>query len=107
MFCPLKSAGNGLKGAVNSTAFNAAWSADGKPELLCTLQDNKRPSRAILNKSTTVLLSFPFGGSQLSLILRCNSRIYGPKSGSLSASIPGAPPPPPGFPNAAYEGINR
>ena len=32
------------------------------------------------------------------MILRCNSLIYGPKSGSLSASIPGAPPPPPGLP---------
>ena len=32
MLCPLKSAGNGLNGAVNSTAFNAAWSADGMPE---------------------------------------------------------------------------
>ena len=33
----------------------------------------------------------PLGGSQFILILRCNSLIYGPKSGSLTASIPGAP----------------
>ena len=52
----------------------------------------------MLNSNTTVLLSLPFGGSQFNLILLCNSRIYGPKSGSLNASIPGAPPPPPGLP---------
>ena len=98
MLCPLKSAGNGLNGAVNSTAFRAAWSADGMPEDLCILQDSNLPSFAILNNRTTRLLSLPFGGSQLSLILRCNSLIYGPKSGSLRASIPGAPPPPPGLP---------
>ena len=98
MLCPLKSPGKGLNGAVNSTALRAAWSAVGRPDDLCTRQDSKRPSLAILNNSTTVLLSLPFGGSQLSFILRCNSLIYGPKSGSRKASIPGAPPPPPGLP---------
>ena len=44
------------------------------------------------------MLSFPLGGSQFILILLCNSLIYGPKSGSLIASIPGRPPPPPGLP---------
>ncbi len=75
MLWPLKSAGSGLKGAVSSTAFNAAWSAEGNPEDLLTLQESNLPSFAILNKSTTVLLSFPFGGSQFNLILRCNSLI--------------------------------
>jgi hypothetical protein len=51
-----------------------------------------------LNKRTTRLLSLPFGGSQFILILRCNSLMYGPKSGSFMASIPGRPPPPPGLP---------
>ena len=39
MFEPLYSAGNGLNGAVNLTAFSAAWSAAGNPDDLLTLQD--------------------------------------------------------------------
>ena len=69
MFVPLYSAGNGLNGAVNFTAFRAAWSAAGNPEERYTLQDNNCPFLAILNKSTTFLLSLPFGGCQLNLIL--------------------------------------
>ena len=96
----MNSAGSGLKGAVACTAFIAALSAPGSPEDLNTLQDNNLPSFAILNNSTTRLLSFPFGGSQFILIRLCNSLMYGPKSGSLIASIPGLPFgfPGPGFP---------
>ena len=75
MLCPLNSAGNGLNGAVNSTALKAAWSAAGSPEDFKTLHDNILPLFAILNNRTTRLLSFPYGGFQLSLILRCNSLI--------------------------------
>ena len=96
----MNSAGSGLKGAVACTAFIAALSAPGSPEDLNTLQDSNLPSFAILKSSTTRLLSLPFGGSQFILIRLCNSLIYGPKSGSLIASIPGLPFgfPGPGFP---------
>ena len=85
------SGGKGLNGAVNSTACIAALSAAGKPDDLYTLCEINLPSLAILNNRTTRLLSLPLGGSQFILIRRCNSRIYGPKSGSLTASMPGAP----------------
>src|SRR5574344_328666 len=98
IFEPLNSGGNGLNGAAKCTAFKAALSAFCNPDDLNTLHDSNLPSLAILNIKTTRLLSFPFGGSQFIFILRCNSLIYGPKSGSLTASIPGRPPPPPGFP---------
>ena len=88
---PENPAGSGLKGAVASTALSAALSALGKPDDLYTRHDNNLPSLAILNKRTTRLLSLPFGGSQFILIRRCNSLIYGPKSGSRMASIPGRP----------------
>ena len=47
----------------------------GKPDDLSTLQESILPLLAILNKSTTRLLSSPFGGFQFSFIFLCNSLI--------------------------------
>ena len=80
-----------MNGAVSSTAAFAALSATASPDDLRTLLERSLPSRPILNKSTTLLLSLPFGGSQFIFMRLCSSLMYGPKSGSLTASIPGAP----------------
>lgn len=96
----MNSGGSGLNGAVSSIAAFAASSFEIEPEDLLTLIESNLPSLPILKSTTTRFEASPFGGFQFLLILRSSSRIYGPQSGDLIASIPGGPDglPGPGFP---------